>query len=66
MTRPILLDTQAIAVHYRVPRGTVGRWAHEDRWVKYGTRRRRLFDLREVQVSYDRRHPETAEDDPFA
>lgn len=66
MTGRILLDTQAIAVHYRVARGTVGRWASEDRWVKYGTRRRRLFDLREAQASYDRRHPDTAEDDAFA
>jgi hypothetical protein len=59
MTGPKLLDVEAIARHYGVARGTVGRWACEDRWVKYGTRRRRLYDLAEVQESFERRHPDS-------
>jgi hypothetical protein len=53
-----LCDVEAIALHYGVAKGSVGRWASEDKWTKYGHRRRRLWDLREVQVSYERRHPE--------
>jgi hypothetical protein len=53
-----LCDIEAIALHYGVAYGSIGRWASEDQWTKYGHRRRRLWDMREVQISYERRHPE--------
>jgi hypothetical protein len=59
-----LLDTEAIALHYKVARGSVSRWASEDRWHPYGTRRRRLWDLAEAQASYEKRHPPAADDGP--
>lgn len=57
MTKPRLrlLDTEAIAVHYRVAPGTIRRWACQDRWRAYGTRRHRLWNLRDAQQSYERR-----------
>lgn len=56
-----LLDVEAIARHYGVAEGTIRRWAHEDRWQPYGTRRRRLWNLTEVQRSYVRRYPPETE-----
>ncbi|NUT53695.1 MAG: hypothetical protein HOV94_41360 [Saccharothrix sp.] len=56
-----LLDTEAIALHYGVAPGTVRRWASQDRWHPYGTRRTRRWDLNQAQQSYDRRHPAAAE-----
>lgn len=51
-----LLDTEALAVHYRVARGTIRRWASEDRWSPYGTRRNRLWSVEDAQRSWYRRH----------
>lgn len=51
-----LLDTEAIAVHYKVSTGTIRRWACEDRWHRYGTRRQRLWNLTEAQRSWEKRH----------
>lgn len=56
-----LADTEAIAHHYNVAIGTVRRWASEDHWHPYGTRRARLWSLAEAQASYQRRR--RAEDD---
>ena len=53
--KPLLLDVEAIARHYKVAAGSVRRWASEDRWKPYGTRHRRLWDLNDAQVSYERR-----------
>lgn len=53
-----LVDTEAVAVHYKVAVGTVGRWASQDKWHRYGDRRNRLWDLAEAQRSYLKRHPE--------
>ena len=50
-----MCDVEAIATHYRVARGTVRRWASEDRWVPYGTRRYRRWDLREAEASFTAR-----------
>lgn len=58
--RPILASAGDIAVHFRIPVGTIRRWAHEDGWQPHGTRRTRQWDLRDAQDSYDRRH--TAKD----
>ncbi|RKT49299.1 hypothetical protein [Saccharothrix australiensis] len=52
-----LLDTEAIAHHYGVAPGTIRRWASEDGWHAYGTRRTRTWDLSQAQASYDKRHP---------
>lgn len=51
-----LADTASLARHYGVAIGTIHRWAHEDGWVKYGTRRARLWNMAEAQTSYERRH----------
>jgi hypothetical protein len=48
---PLLCDVEAIALLYRVARGTVRRWASEDRWTPYGTRRYRKWDLRQAEGS---------------
>ncbi|HVM13622.1 MAG TPA: hypothetical protein VM287_04750 [Egibacteraceae bacterium] len=58
MTKPRLrlLDTEAIAYHFRVAPGTIRRWASEDHWHPYGTRRRRLWSLADAQASAERRH----------
>ena len=52
-----LLDTEAIALHYNVAPGTVRRWASEDRWHRYGTRRHRTWSIADAQRSYERRQP---------
>lgn len=57
MLEPRLADTAAIAAGFRVAPGTVRYWASTDHWTPYGTRRNRLWNLAEVQASYDRRHP---------
>jgi hypothetical protein len=57
-SRKILLDTEALAVRFRVAPGTVRYWASMDEWTAYGTRRHRLWNLAEAQASYDKRHPE--------
>lgn len=56
---PKLVDTEAIACHYGVARGTIRRWASQDRWHPYGTRRHRFWNLHEAQRSYQKRHPDT-------
>lgn len=52
-----LLDTEALALHHGVACGTIRRWAHEDGWHRYGTRRHRLWSMAEVQASAERRQP---------
>lgn len=52
-----LLDTEAIALHYKVAPGSIRRWASEDGWHRYGTRRHRLWSLADAQASYERRQP---------
>ena len=54
---PILVTTKDLATLLHVSVGTVRRWASEDRWVAYGTRRHRLWDYNEAQESADRRAP---------
>lgn len=54
----LLLDTEAIAWHYAVAPGTIRYWASQDHWHTYGTRRHRLWNLRQAQTSYEQRHPE--------
>lgn len=56
-----LLDTAALANHYHVAPGTIRRWACEDHWASYGTRRTRQWNMIEVQASYDRRHATESE-----
>lgn len=57
--RPVLVDVEALARHFGVARSTIRRWACEDGWHPYGARVRRLWDLRQVQESFERRHPLT-------
>lgn len=59
---PKLLDVEALAFHYSVSQGTIGRWASEDGWKRYGRRSRRLWNLYEAQESFTRRHGRA--DDP--
>lgn len=51
-----LLDTEALAAWLHVAPGTIRRWASEDRWHPYGTRRYRLWSLRDAEASYNQRH----------
>lgn len=51
-----LLDTEALALHHGVARGTIRRWASEDRWHPYGTRRHRLWSMDDARKSRQRRH----------
>jgi uncharacterized protein YjcR len=55
------LDTEALALHYGVPQGTLRRWAHEDGWTPHGGRRTRQWDMDQVQASYDRRRHATGQ-----
>jgi hypothetical protein len=51
-----LLDTEALALHYGVAVGTIRRWASEDGWHGYGTRRHRQWDMAEARRSWEKRH----------
>jgi hypothetical protein len=51
----ILVTTSDAAVLFQVPTGTLHRWAHEDVWTRYGTRRTRAWNIDDVQASHDRR-----------
>lgn len=51
LARPILVDYEALAVHLRVPVGTLRRWRSEDGWTAYGTDRARRWDLNEATAS---------------
>jgi hypothetical protein len=53
-----LLDTEAIAHHFKVATGTIRRWASEDHWHAYGPPRTRQWDLAEAQRSYEKRRRE--------
>lgn len=58
--RKILVDTAALARHFGVAAGTIRRWACQDTWPKYGTRRQRLWNLLDAERSHTTRH---ADDD---
>ena len=45
---------------YRVPVGTLRRWAHEDAWTRYGGPRSRHWSWAEVQAGFDRRRADHA------
>lgn len=47
--------TAGISTLFRVPAGTVYRWASEDRWRRRGTRRNRRWNVEDAQESHDRR-----------
>jgi len=55
--RKRLAPTASVAYLFDVAVGTVRRWASEDGWTPYGTRRHRVWDLNQAQASHDRRHP---------
>jgi len=60
--RLVLLDTEALAFHFKVPAATLRYWAAQDGWVKYGTRRTRQWNMVDVEASFiRRRHPELAD-----
>lgn len=49
-----------LAWHFRIPRGTIGRWISEDHIegrVDPYNRRRKLYPLSAVQKAHDRRRP---------
>lgn len=54
-----LVDTEALAVHYGVAPGTIRRWASEDRWHPYGTRRFRTWSMTDAQQSWETRNRPT-------
>lgn len=51
----VLVDTEALALHHDVAVGTIRRWASEDRWQPYGTRRHRLWSMDDAAESARRR-----------
>jgi hypothetical protein len=51
----MLVTTADAAKLFKVPTGTLLRWAHEDRWPRDKRIRPRLWDFDKVQASYDRR-----------
>jgi uncharacterized protein YjcR len=51
-----LLDTEALAFHFGVAPGTIRRWASEDHWHPYGTRRHRQWSVAAAQKSRDDRN----------
>lgn len=54
-----LISPALAAWYFRVPVGTVYRWASQDRWPKHGTPGRREYDIADIQASYmKRRGPE--------
>lgn len=59
--RLVLLDTEALSVHFDVPAATLRYWAAQDGWAKYGTRRTRRWNYDEVEAAFARRRdPELA------
>lgn len=56
---PIQVSTADAAHIFRVPRGTIRRWANEDDWTPHGSRARRRWELDQVQASYDRRRADS-------
>lgn len=57
-----LVDTEALAVHFKVAPGTIRRWASQDRWHPYGTRAGRLWNITSAQRSYDKRRARACDD----
>ena len=58
--RGILLTIAEAVAIYRVPAGTLRRWASEDDWTPFGSGYRRYWSYDQVQDSYDeRRNPLT-------
>jgi 23S rRNA G2445 N2-methylase RlmL len=57
-----LLDTEALALHHKVAPGTIRRWASEDGWHRYGTRRHRLWSMADAQASQDKRRADEGAD----
>lgn len=51
----VLVDTEALAVHHGVAPGTIRRWASEDHWRPYGTRRYRLWSMDDAAESARKR-----------
>lgn len=49
MTGPQLWNAEQIWTAFGVPRGTLKRWRHEGRLIKYGDRRQALYDPDEVE-----------------
>lgn len=58
--RKRLVDTEAVAAHYRVAPGTVRSWASRYGWTPYGTRRARLWDLNQIQKTFDEQETKKA------
>lgn len=56
--------TDGVIALFGIARGTLYRWASEDRWRRRGTRRARLWNIEDVQRSHDTRRAEldTADD----
>lgn len=51
----VLVTAEEAVQIFRVPVGTLRRWAHEDGWRRFGGSRSRHWGIVEVQASYDRR-----------
>lgn len=49
-------DPRTLADHYEVSVGTIYRWVSEDGIRRYGTPRRRLYRLGDIQAACDKRH----------
>lgn len=56
-----LVDTETIATWCDVAPGTIRRWASQDHWHPYGTRRHRLWNLAEATTSWRKRRATTTQ-----
>jgi len=54
----ILITVKEATEIFKVPAGTLRRWAHEDGWERFGGPRSRYWHIDQVQDSYDRRRSE--------
>lgn len=54
------LSAADLAHLYGVAKGTIQRWASQDRWRRRGTYRK-AYHLGDAQASYDRRHLQAAD-----
>jgi Zn-dependent peptidase ImmA (M78 family) len=55
MTTPIPLDAAAIAHHFGVSVSAIRMRAHREFWTPYGTKKHRLWDLRQARASFERK-----------
>lgn len=64
-TRGVLISVQEAHVLFKVPVGTLHRWAHEEQWEAFGGPRSRHWRIDDVDSAYHaRRGPADNETEP--